>query len=475
MTIQFGTDGWRGLIAKDFTFDNVALVSHAVSITMKQKLPQHKTIIIGYDRRFLSSAFAETSACVFAFHGFHVKLTSNFTPTPVVAWTVKTTPGCAGGVMITASHNEYNWNGFKFKENFGGSACIETTQAFEKMLDNLKAENFELPQTHDLNHCLRQGTIEMFSPMESYNQNMASMFDIEKIRKKNYFVAIDSMYGAGSHHTKTFFESVGVRTVEIHSDENAFFNHTPPEPIDKNLMVLSKAVKEQNTICGLATDGDADRLGAIDEHGVSFSTQKILAVTYWHMLTHKNKKWNISRSVSTTNLVDTIANEKGFSCIETPVGFKNIAQNLLSGKAQIGGEESGGIGMVDHIMDRDGLFTAMMLLDHMATTDQTLSEIYANLCKQFRSCEFIRDDLLLSTSAMNQAIAKLKSNPPPQWLGTKVRRIESMDGTKFYLEDDSWILIRRSGTEPIFRLYAESTSLDRCQLLLAEVKKFITI
>ncbi len=471
--IKFGTDGWRGLIAQDFTFENVALVATAVARVIKRIQPKDNLMIVGYDRRFLSADFAKTTAYIYAKEGFQVELTDNYVPTPALSWTVKNTPNCAGGTMITASHNPYDWNGFKFKEKFGGSASSEMTKLFEQEIE--KMEDFSHSQLfeNEFQIFCKKKKIVYRNFMEKYFDAVISFVDADAIRKKNFHIGLDTMYGAGSSHYQKLLESLNVKFEALHSDENPTFGHTPPEPVEKNLSELSQLVREKKLACGLATDGDADRLGAMDEHGEAFTTQKILSVVYWHMLKHRKKPWNISRSASTTRMVDLIAEKSGFQCTETPVGFKNIAQVMLQGKAQMGGEESGGIGFVDHVIERDGLLTGILLLEIMAVTGRTLSEIYAQLCKDIRPYEFIRLDLVVQKEIMIRAMEKLSQDTPKEWMKKKVERLQTIDGFKFYLEDGSWLLIRPSGTEPLFRLYAEAESLNASQSLLDEARNYV--
>lgn len=470
--IKFGTDGWRGIIASDFTFENVALVATAVARVMKKIQPNDTTMIVGFDRRFFSREFAQTAACVYAEHGFKVLISENYVPTPALSWTVKNTPNCAGGTMLTASHNPYSWNGFKYKEKFGGSASNEMTKQFENEMDTIVSIG-AVPMGEKFVELVKDKKITIFNPMETYFNAVLKQVDVDAIRNAKFKVGVDAMYGAGSNHFRKLLESIGVQVTEIHAAENPFFAGTPPEPVEKNLTELSALIRDQKLDCGLATDGDADRLGAIDEFGNSFTTQKILSVTYWHMLKNKNKPWNISRSVSTTRLVDLIAAKYGKKCFETPVGFKNIAQEMVKGNAQFGGEESGGIGIVDHVMERDGLFTGLLLLELMAKTGKKLAAIYKDLSAEIRPYEFTRMDLHVPAEVMVKAMTKLSKNTPTVWMGRKVETLLTMDGFKFYMEDGSWILIRPSGTEPIFRLYSEAETLEASQKLLEEVKSYV--
>ncbi len=471
--IKFGTDGWRALIARDFTFDNVTLVSKAVVAFAQKQSPRPKRIVVGYDRRFLSRQFAETAATVCAQGGLEVLMSKDYYPTPTLSWCAKQESDCVGAIVITASHNPPEWNGFKFKEPFGGSAHPDTTAAFEKATLTLALDDPQAPSSADFSQAVTERKIKMFDPMEAYLSAVRNQIDVETIAKAKLKVGVDSMYGSGAGHYKKLLESVGVEVVELHSDCNPGFNGTPPEPIGKNLPELSQLVKREKLACGLATDGDADRLGAIDEEGEPFTTQMILSVAYWHMLTHREKRWNISRSASTTRMVDLIAERAGLKCLETPVGFKYIADLMVKGQAQIGGEESGGIGIMDHIPERDGLLTGLLLLEVMAKTGKGLKALYEQLCREYRPYYFIRHDLHVDQGVMDRAMKRLQTRTPSEWDGRTVKEVSRIDGFKFYMEDGSWILIRASGTEPIFRLYAEMESLAASQKMIDCVRKYV--
>lgn len=471
--IKFGTDGWRALIARDFTFDRVALVSKAALKVIKNQNPSRNQMIVGYDRRFLSQAFAKTAACVYAQEGVEVLFAETAIPTPALSWCAKNFPKALGATVITASHNPPEWNGFKFKEAFGGSALPKTTKAFEQTIEKLSSENVKAPPLKDFERFIKKGKINVFNLLPNYLEALKALLDVDRIRKADFTVGLDTMHGAATQHYKELLESVGVKTISLHEEENPGFRGVPPEPIGKNLPELCELTKKEKWACGLATDGDADRLGAVDELGEYFSTQKILSVVYWHMLRNRNKKWSISRSASTTRMVDLIAKSAGVSCIETPVGFKFIAEKMLAGEAQIGGEESGGIGIIDHIPERDGLLTGLLLLELMATEGKGLHAVYEDLCKEQRPYQFVRLDLHVSKEIMDQSMKRLQENPPNQWDGRAVETLSQIDGFKFYLKDGSWLLIRPSGTEPIFRLYAETESMEASEKLVRVAQKFV--
>lgn len=469
--IKFGTDGWRGVIAKEFTFENVARVATGVAQTCKKNHPDRNNIYIGFDRRFLSEDFAKTVASIFAFEGFQVFLTNTYTPTPVLSFKAKQDPKAAGAIVITASHNPPTYNGFKFKEFHGCSALKQTTDEFEQIINNL--EEVHVPCENVFSGYVEKRKIIRNNLMDDYKRTILSLVDTDAIKNANFSVGIDAMYGSGSRYFKEILESLSVSVTEIHAEENPNFGGIAPEPVEKNLKELSQLVNASGLSCGFATDGDGDRLGAMDENGQAFTTQMILSSFYWHMVKTKNKKWNISRSVSTTKMVDLIAEKFGQTCIETPVGFKFIAEQMVQGNAQIGGEESGGVGVADYIPERDGIFTALVLLEMMALEKKSLSEIYQMICDEVRPYQFLRQDLHLSQEKMDQTMAKLKDNPPQKWNHRDVDWVQTIDGFKFYMKDGSWLLIRPSGTEPVFRLYAEAESLQACHALLEDVQTFI--
>jgi phosphomannomutase len=471
--IKFGTDGWRALIARDFTFENVSIVAHAVAETMKKEAPDRNTMIVGYDRRFLSRAFAETCAVVYAEHGFRVRFAENYLPTPAVSWSAKQDKSAAGATMITASHNPPEWNGFKFKESFGGSARPVLTDKFENKTEEIRKKDWPVPAPDTFASAIKASKIEIFNPISNYFDAVRRMVDESAIRKLKAKIALDVMHGAASKHYAEFLRSLGIEVTEIHAEDNPGFRGVPPEPIGKNISELCKLVSDKKLLCGLATDGDADRLGAVDEEGNPFTTQMILSVVYWHMLKNRKKRWSIARSASTTKMVDLIAKRAGLKCLETPVGFKFIADKMIGGEAQIGGEESGGIGILEHLPERDGPLTGLLLLETVALTGKGLKEVYDQVCKEERPYYFTRYDIHLDPGEAKSAVERLEKSPPKDWDGRTVETLSRLDGHKFYNKDGSWVLIRKSGTEPIFRLYAEAESLAASEKLIEAAKRFV--
>ncbi|MCI5073266.1 phosphoglucomutase/phosphomannomutase family protein [bacterium] len=468
--IKFGTDGWRAEIAKDYTFDNVGRVALGVAKQLQHDKPELNKIIVGFDKRFLSTEFAKWVAACFAKSGFTVLMTQEAMPTPLLSWCARYEKGVAGSVVITASHNPPTWNGFKFKETFGGSALVKTTEQFEQAIAQVDALTFDA-NLYDQYEA--QGKIQDYNPLEQYTEKLLSLVDVEAIKKAKFKVAIDTMHGSASKHFAVLLERLGIEVKSLHTEDNPGFGGIAPEPTEQNLKELCTLIAQDDFHCGFANDGDADRLGAVDEQGRYFSTQKILSTVYWHMIYNRNKQWNVSRSVSTTRMVDVIAEANGLKCIETKVGFKYIAEQMVEGHAQIGGEESGGIGTDDHLPERDGFMTALLLLEAMAITGKSLSQIYEHICQSFRPYEFIRKDLKVPQSLMQKVMQKLQETDVKQWGDKLVASTQTVDGFKYYTEDGAWLLIRPSGTEPLFRLYAEAENIKASEALINAAMEFV--
>lgn len=469
--IKFGTDGWRGIISRDFTFENLRWVTQAVIDYLKLKNLDSSGLVVGYDRRFLSEEYAREVSAVAAANGVKVFLSNNFAPTPAVSWAVKER-GAGGGIMITASHNPAIYNGLKFKENFGGSSLPETTAMLEKLLKERWQANKE-PLFEDFDKAVKNKTIVEVDMMESYLNKLRGLVDFEKIKKSGIKVAVDSMFGAGSGCIKTLLSEVGIEVKEIRSEYNPGFDGVSPEPIARNMGQLISIVRDEKYDIGLATDGDADRIGAVDGRGDFFDSHRILTLLIKHLVEERKMKGDIVKTVSSTRMIDLLGEKYGITVHETPIGFKHICKKMLEGDIMIGGEESGGIGISSHIPERDGIFAALLLVEIMAVNGMRLEEVLDELFKEIGHFCYDRVDLKISKDSMNDVRTRLADYHPSVILSLKVTEENRMDGAKFCLENGSWLLIRASGTEPVLRIYAESSSPQKVQELLEEGQRAV--
>ncbi|KAB0667173.1 phosphoglucomutase/phosphomannomutase family protein [Oryzomonas japonica] len=460
MQIKFGTDGWRGVIARDFTFDNLSLVAQATMDYLNRDGSGNKGLVIGYDRRFLSRDFARRVAEVAAGNGIRVRLTDGYAPTPAVSWAVRES-GAGAGIMITASHNPPEYNGFKVKEAFGGSARPSTTKVLEEIVAFNVANDRRVVAT-PFEEALGKGMIEIFDPCEGYFRQIGRYVDLELIARAGIPVVVDPMYGAGSGFLPRLLAGVH----EIHNSENPSFGGQPPEPIGEHLAELSALLKGGSYRVGLALDGDADRIGAVDENGDFFSSHCIFTVILRHLIEHKHLRGGVVKTVSTTRMVDLLARKFDLPLFETPIGFKHICELMLTEDILMGGEESGGLGVKGHIPERDGILLGLLLLEAMAVSGKGLRRLLDETMDEIGHFSYRRIDRRIGGDAKEQLIARLKSAPPAEIDGRRVAATNFSDGFKFIFENGDWLLIRPSGTEPVLRLYSEAGTPDQVDRLL---------
>lgn len=467
--IRFGTDGWRGVISRDFTFENVRWVSQAVIDYLKKEKLDKKGLVIGHDRRFLSGDYAREVASVAAANGVKVVAGRDYVPTPAVSWAVRES-GAGGGIMVTASHNPPQYNGLKFKEAFGGSALPETTDRLEKMLHE-RQERGEEPLFESFHEAAAKGNIVEKDLLENYMAAVRNFVDLDKIRGSGIRVAYDSMHGAGGGIIGAILGEVGLEVTEIRGDENPGFGGISPEPIDRNLERLMTMVEEENYDIGLATDGDADRIGAVDGHGRFFNSHRILTVLARHLVEERGMKGRIVKTVSGTAMIDHMAGKYGLEVVEMPIGFKHICKEMLKGGVLVGGEESGGIGITSHLPERDGILAGLMLVEIMAVKGKGIYDVLDEVFKEFGPFHYDRIDVEIRKEEMAKVRALLEKYHPQRIAGMKVTGQNRLDGVKFLMGDKSWLLIRASGTEPVLRIYAESDSPENVKKLLSEGKE----
>lgn len=469
--IKFGTDGWRGVIADDFTFANVRTAAAAIAAYIHAKEDPSKGICIGYDCRFGSKAFARACAEVAASTGIPVLLANEITPTPALSYGVRTL-GAAGGIMITSSHNPAQWNGVKYKAWYGGSGKPSIIAEIESFLDQ------PVPQS------AQPAEILEFDFLPAYLKAIESFVDLDLIAKSGLKFAIDSMYGAGRTILSDIFTRIGVDHVQIRGNVDPLFPGINPEPIEPHIRALGEAVVQHGCHAGLCTDGDADRIGATDEHGNFVDPHKIFSVLLSWVLRRKGWPGAVTRAFNTTKMLDRICQKHGRELLEHGIGFKFVCDYMLEREIVMGGEESGGIGFQRHIPERDGLLNALLLANVMAEEGKTLGQLVADLQVEYGEHHYGRIDLHIPDEIKNAAIARARELKAGDvgFDSMKIIRQETLDGVKFYLESpeangkpnaaETWILLRASGTEPLMRIYTESCSREAVTRLLESARQF---
>ncbi|MBL8133950.1 MAG: phosphoglucomutase/phosphomannomutase family protein [Anaerolineae bacterium] len=465
--IRFGTDGWRAVIADTFTFANLRQVSQAVAdyVNKAHTGSEPPQVIVGYDTRFLSDRFAMETARVLAGNDIVTWLTRTDTPTPAVSYNVKHLNANAG-VVITASHNPPRYNGFKLKAAYGGSATAEQCQLVEEEMIEMERQA-RGPNIMDYQHALDAGLIRRFDPSWSYYQHLATLVDLDKVSEGELKIVVDAMWGAGRGAFPSILARTRSRITEIRGALNPGFGGIHPEPIMRHLNELVAAVQREQADVGLATDGDADRIGAIDAHGNFVDPHHVLALALRYLVEVKKQRGDVVKTISTTMMVDALANKHDLKLHVTPVGFNHIADLMMHGDVLIGGEESGGISMRGHIPEGDGILMGLLILEIMAHYRAPLHEIVADLQAHCGPAHYARIDVHLEHQRPKKLIVSLLEEHAPEALaGERIARIDKLDGIKFALSDGSWLLIRPSGTEPVLRIYAEARSPEMVKALL---------
>jgi phosphomannomutase len=469
--IKFGTDGWRGVIADDFTFANVRTAAEAIAAYIHAQEDPARGLCIGYDTRFGSKAFARACADVVAAAGIHVMLANDITPTPALSFAVRER-GAAGGIMITSSHNPAQWNGVKYKGWYGGSGKPSMITAIESCLGQAPPHP---AQPADI------GEVDFLPP---YLKAIETFADLDLIAKSGMKFCIDSMYGAGLTFLSDIFTRIGVDHFQIRGHVNPLFPGINPEPIEPNIRALGEATVAHGCHAGLCTDGDADRIGATDELGEFVDPHKIYSVLLSWALKYKGWPGAVTRAFNTTKMLDRICKKHDRELIEHGIGFKYVVDLMLEREILMGGEESGGIGFQRHLPERDGLLNALLLANVMAEEGKTLGQLVADLQAEYGEHQYGRIDLTIPDDIKNGAIARARALQPgdPAIAGMPILRQETLDGIKFYLDNpeaatrpnaaETWILFRASGTEPLLRIYTESCSKESVAKLLESGRKF---
>jgi len=475
--IKFGTDGWRGLVADDFTFANVRVAAEAIAAYLHSCRGSAgedpaKGLAIGYDTRFGSKAFARACADVVASTGIPVLLADRITPTPALSYGVRQR-GMAGGIMITSSHNPAEWNGVKYKAWYGGSGKPSIIAEIESFLGRPVARTAQ------------PATIREVDFLPDYLTAIKNFTSLDALAKSGMKFAIDSMYGAGGTIISDIFARIGVAAVQIRGNPDPLFPGINPEPIEPHIRALGEAVVANGCQAGLCTDGDADRIGATDEHGEFVDPHKIFCVLLsWVLKRHNDWPGAVTRAFNTTKMLDRICKKHGRQLIEHGIGFKFVCDYMLEREIVMGGEESGGIGFQRHLPERDGLLNALLLANVMAEEGKTLGQLVADLQAEYGEHQYGRIDLHIAREVIDGAVARAKAllKGNPVFAGMPILRQDTLDGVKFYLDNpeaatkpnaaETWLLLRASGTEPLMRIYTESCSKESVARLLDSARRF---
>ena len=456
--IRFGTDGWRAVIGADYTYDNVRRVADAAGRVFAAD-NQGGTVLVGYDTRFEAGSFAAAAAEVLASHGLTVRVSDAYLPTPALCWSVKEADDAIGGVMLTASHNPSEYLGFKLRMADGGASPVEFT-------DRVEAQLLAEPPSE-------RGAFETVDMVGPYLADLASLVDGEAIRSAGLRVVIDPLYGAGQTYLAETLRSFGVDVLEIHSERNPGFGGLHPEPIPPWISAAAEAVAADKRDAAFVTDGDADRIGAVDRLGNFVSPHRIIGLMAQHLVQDKGLTGRVVKTLSTSVLVDRLARTLGLEVTTTPIGFKWIYNEMVKGDVLVGGEESGGIGIPSHVRERDGLLMALMLTEMMAQRGKGLGELVDDMLAITGPMAYNRVDLKLSPETKDAFLARAPSLAPSEIAGVSVLDVVRADGVKFLLVDDAWLLLRPSGTEPLVRVYAEAPSAGVVDDLLAAGRAFV--
>ena len=464
-TIKFGTDGWRGFIAEDFTYENVRIVVHAIARYVVRAETPANGVLVGYDTRFGSERFARAAADVVAATGTPVWLATDACPTPAISLLVKLR-GAAAGIQISASHNPYRWNGIKLKASYGSSASPAIVAEVESELATVLRDGVTvLPPRSDLIHSLDVRT--------PYLETLATLVDWDRLRAANFRFVVDPMHGAGRGLLRDLFHRNGIACDEIRGTRDPLFGGVNPEPIEPHIEALRRAVVDGKYDAGFALDGDADRIGAIDRDGTFVTPHQIFSILLWHLAGTRCLPGDVAKTFSTTKMIDKIAAKFGRKVWETPIGFKYICERMLESDILLGGEESGGVGAKMYLPERDATANALLLAEVMAWHGKRLGELVAMLQQEFGQHNYGRTDLVLGDGQKEKAIEYFSSDKLKRLLDWPISRREDTDGIKLYLGEIGWLLVRASGTEHMLRIYSETSRPETTRRILDEVSALV--
>jgi phosphomannomutase len=462
--IKFGTDGWRGIIADDFTFPNVRKVTRAIASYLETAYTKDRPVLVAYDTRFLAEKFARTAAEVLADLGWTVKITDRDCPTPVIAYNARYL-NSAGALMFTASHNPAPYCGIKYIPDYAGPATPEIT---DTIVANIAGAEDTPPGS------IQNDKISIFDPKPEYLKFIYTLLDVERIRSAQLKVKYDALFSTSRGYLDEVLNHCGCEVESFNTYRDVLFGGGMPEPKGEQLVGLVEAVKKDKADLGLATDGDSDRFGIVDELGNVLTPNTVLLLLARHLFKNKNKKGAIVRTVATTHLLDNIAAKYGLEIYETAVGFKYIGEKMRETDVLIGGEESGGLSVIGHIPEKDGILADMLVAEAIAYEGKPLSQLVAEAIAEADGPLYNkRLDLHLDDAHKAAVIDSFTKNPPAEVAGVKVKEVGRKDGIKLYLEEGSWILLRPSGTEPLMRVYLETNSPEKQTQIATQMEQMI--
>jgi phosphomannomutase len=457
-TIKFGTDGWRGIIADDFTFANARAVAAAIARYVVRAEDPRKGILIGYDHRYASDSVAAAIADVISSTGTPVWVADKPCPTPAISLLVRQR-NAAGGIVVTASHNPYSWNGIKYKASYGSSALPSIVAQIEKELAVVQSNGAPpLPARKDI--------IQKLDPRAPYLETIEKLVDWQRLREAKFRFVVDAMHGSAAGLLHALFVRNGVANHEIRATRDPLFGGVHPEPIEPHIEALRQAVLAGKFDAGFAADGDGDRIGAIDRDGTFVTPHQIFALLVWHLIGTRKLPGDIAKTFSVTKLIDALASKFNRKLHEVPIGFKYICELMLEQSILIGGEESGGIGTSLYLPERDATVSALLLAELMAWHGKSLCELIRALHREFGEFHYGRIDLDVKPSQKQKAVDHFSSDKLKQFQDWPVTRRENLDGIKVYLGDVGWVMVRASGTENLLRIYSETSKAATTQKVL---------
>ena len=469
--IVFGTDGWRARIGEEYTYDAVRVCANGVAEWVKSTGEQQRGVVIGFDRRFSSEFFADAAAEVITAHGIPVHLATTASPTQSFSWATMRKKAKAG-IVITASHNPWMDNGFKVKAETGAAAGPDMLKAIESYIHPLEATP-EKVQRRKLDDAEKAGLVERFDPAPDYLGHVAELFDLEAFKAAGYTLVCEPLYGSAGGYFTRLLGGGKTKVIELHSERNPYFGGVNPEPIPPNINEFLARIPKEKADVGLAVDGDADRAGLGDENGTFVTTLTLYALLMWYLIEIRGLKQPVVKTVNMTSMADRLGERFGVKVYEVPVGFKYIGAKMQETGAMFGGEESGGYGFAMNMPERDGIVADLFILDFMLKTKKKPSALIKELMAMAGPSFYLRRDLHFDASSypevQKRVMAALHSAHPTSLAGRAIARVvqlDTSDGTKFFLDDGSWLLLRLSGTEPLVRVYAETRSQDELAPLL---------